>query len=65
MAAQFALKAALRKSMNKTLRALSEDQLSSQCVCALTLSIVPFGAKLTHSSSGHKAAAATALLPEG
>jgi hypothetical protein len=32
MAAQFALKAALRKSMTKTLRALSEDQLAEQCV---------------------------------
>ena len=37
MAAQFALKAALRKSMNKTLRALPEGQLAEQCVSSLTL----------------------------
>lgn len=34
MAAQFALKAALRKSMNRTLRAIPEDQLAEQCGCA-------------------------------
>ena len=37
MAAQFALKAALRKSMNRTLRALTEDQLAEQCVCSYLL----------------------------
>lgn len=31
MAAQYALKSALRKSMNKTLRALSEQELTEQC----------------------------------
>lgn len=40
MAAQFALKAALRKSMNKTLRALSEEQLAEQCVSPSALSCV-------------------------
>jgi len=45
MAVNFAFKASLRKSMNKTLRAMSDADLQTQCEWIFSRQLPPLGDK--------------------